>query len=274
MKATIFDVKEFALGDGAGIRTTVFFKGCPLRCIWCHNPEGLSPNPELYVKRNGCRNCGLCKRDCTHPDCKGLGRCLHVCPCDLISVAGRSWSVEELRDKLLAGCGLLNSSGGGITFSGGEPLMQADFLYEILLALKGEVHRTIETSGYADPAVFQRIANECDFVIMDIKLISDELHKRYTGRSNELILKNAEWLMHSGIPHLFRTPLIPKITDTEENLCAISDFIGDEEIELLRYNTLAPAKYASVGREFTLSVAQEDIKYPDISFFKNARIRK
>lgn len=274
MKATIFDVKEFALGDGTGIRTTVFFKGCPLRCVWCHNPEGLSQAPELYVRRNGCRNCGLCRRECNHPDCAGLGRCLHICPSDLISVAGKVWTTDELREKLLLGKGVLNSSGGGVTFSGGEPLMQSDFLYEILRSLRGELHRTIETSGFADENVFKRIAYECDFVIMDIKLMSDDLHKKYTGRSNELILKNASWLKSSGIPHLFRTPLIPKITDTEENLRAISEFIGDDKIELLSYNTLAPAKYAGVGRSFTLEISEDDIKEPDISFFKNAHIRK
>lgn len=274
MKATIFDIKEFALGDGNGVRTTVFFKGCPLRCVWCHNPEGLSPTPELYIKRNGCKNCGLCKSGCNHPDCAGLGRCLHICPADLVSVAGKEWDVSALKEKLLRGKGILNSSGGGVTFSGGEPLMQADFLYEILKALRGELHRTIETSGFAPEDTFQRIASECDFVIMDIKLISDELHKKYTGCSNERILKNALWLKKSGIPHLFRTPLIPNITDTEENLRGIAEFVGNDEIELLSYNTLAPAKYASVGRKFELSIVSDDIKEPDISFFSNARIRK
>ena len=274
MKATIFDIKEFALGDGDGIRTTVFFKGCPLRCIWCHNPEGLSPTPELYVKSNGCRNCGLCRRSCNHPDCAKFGRCLHICPSDLVSVAGKEWSVSELREKLLSGREILNSSGGGVTFSGGEPLMQADFLYEILKSLRSKLHRTIETSGYADEDVFKKIAGECDFVIMDIKLISDELHKKYTGRSNDIILKNARWLKSSEVPHLFRTPLIPKITDTEQNLRAISEFVGDDKIELLTYNTLAPAKYKSVGREFSLNIDDADITDSDISFFKNARIRK
>lgn len=274
MKATIFDIKEFALGDGDGIRTTVFFKGCPLRCAWCHNPEGLSPAPELYIKRNGCKGCGLCRKGCSHPECEGLGRCLRICPSDLISVAGKAWGVDELREKLLLGKGILNSSGGGVTFSGGEPLMQADFLYEILKALRGELHRTIETSGFASEDIFKKIASECDFVIMDIKLISDEKHRQYTGRSNELILKNAAWLKESKIPHLFRTPLIPKITDTEENLKGIAEFIGDDKIELLSYNTLAPAKYASVGREYTLNVHENDITEPDISFFKNARLRK
>ena len=274
MKATIFDIKEFALNDGEGIRTTVFFKGCPLRCAWCHNPEGLSPAPELYIKKNGCRNCGLCKKDCRHPECKPFGRCIHICPMDLVSVAGREWNVNELYDMLMRGKAIYDSTGGGVTFSGGEPLMQSEFLFEILEMLRGKVHTAIETSGFASENVFKKIASACDFVIMDIKFISDDLHKKYTGCSNEKILDNAKWLIRSNIPHLFRTPLIPTITDTEDNLRAISDFIGEEKIELLKYNTLAPAKYASVGRVFDLNISSEEVSIPNVSFFKNATVRK
>lgn len=274
MRGVIFDIKEFALGDGDGIRTTVFMKGCPLRCIWCHNPEGLSPNPELYEKHNGCRNCGLCKAPCSHEECKPYNRCLHICPMDLISVAGRQIDSSELSEKLMAGAAIYRSSGGGITVSGGEPLMQADFVYELLLSLRGKVHRAIETSGYADEETFRRVASECDLVIMDIKLMDDELHKKYTGVSNERILKNARWLISSGIKHLFRTPLIPGITDTDENLRAISEFIGDEKIELLPYNALAPAKYASVKRSFSELIDPAKKREIDLSIFKNATLKK
>ena len=274
MKGLIFDIKEFALNDGAGIRTTVFLKGCPLRCIWCHNPEGLSPVPELYEKHNGCLKCGLCKKGCSHEDCKPYGRCLHICPMDLISVAGRYMTVSELRDKLLSGKGIYNSTGGGITISGGEPLLQADFVYELLCELGAQVHRTIETSGFADSDIFEKVCKECDFVYMDIKLFDDEKHRLYTGVSNEKILKNAKFLMESGIPHVFRTPLIPGITDTDDNLKKISEFIGNDKIELLPYNTLAPAKYSSVGRVFTSDIHPEIKKTIDLSIFKNATMRK
>ena len=274
MEATIFDIKEFALNDGEGIRTTVFFKGCPLRCIWCHNPEGLSPSPELYIKTNGCRNCGLCRRSCSHPECKEFERCLHICPLDLVTVAGQKWELKELYEKLIRGTDIFRSTGGGVTFSGGEPLLQSEFLYEILSMLRGKIHTAIETSGFAEEETFKKIASVCDFVIMDIKFISDKLHKEYTGVSNSKILKNAAWLKNSGIPHLFRTPLIPKITDTPENLSDISNFIGDDKIELLSYNTLAPAKYKSVGREFVPKISEDDITVPDISVFKRASIRK
>ena len=272
MVGTVFDIKEFALNDGDGIRTTVFLKGCPLSCIWCHNPEGLSHHPELYVKKNGCKNCGLCKVQCTHEDCKPYGRCLHICPMDLIKVAGIEYNAYTLSRKLLSSD--LIKEGGGITFSGGEPLLQGEFLLEALKILGKQVHKTIETSGYASHSLFKKIAAACDFVIMDIKLIDRELHRKYTGVYNDKIIKNALWLKNSKIPHLFRTPLIPGITDTDENLKAISELIGDDKIEFLPYNHLAPAKYGSVGKSFTDLIDETLCKTPDLTIFKNAVLRK
>ena len=273
MRGTVFDIKEFALSDGDGIRTTVFLKGCPLRCIWCHNPEGLSWERELYVKRNGCRECGLCKAGCTHEECVPFGRCIHICPLDLVSVVGKVWEHSELAEYLLRDSDALIAMGGGITLSGGEPLLQPDFAYELLLELRGKVHLCIETSGYAKSADFIRVAKLCDLVIMDVKLADGETHKLYTGVDNKQILENLRWLKDSGIPHIFRTPLIPGITDTENNLRAISEIVGNDRIELLPYNTLAPAKYASVGRKFTDKIDASAASVPDISFFKNAILK-
>lgn len=253
MKGLIFDIKEFAVHDGEGIRTTVFLKGCPLRCVWCHNPEGLSPKKELYLKQNGCLSCGLCRIPCEHEECKGLGRCLHVCPKNLVSVAGVEWEAKELAAKLLTHKNFFNTMGGGITLSGGEPLLQADFCVELLTLLKGQVHTAIETSGYAKSEDFKKVIRLCDFVYMDIKLADSELHKKYTGVDNKIILQNAEYLKQSGIPHTFRTPLIPNITDTEENLWEIKGIVGGSSWEILPYNPLAGAKYASVGRKYFLS---------------------
>ena len=274
MKGIIFDIKEFALNDGAGIRTTVFLKGCPLRCAWCHNPEGLSPKRELYLKKNGCTDCGLCKRDCGHEECREFGRCLYICPRDLVSIAGEEWDAEALAKRLLRHRDVYEESGGGITLSGGEPLLQTDFCVELLSALTGRVHCTIETSGYAEEDDFIRVAELCDSVIMDIKLADPEAHKRYTGKDNSKILRNAAWLKESGIPHLFRLPLVPGITDTKENLIAVSEIVGDSEIELLSYNTLAPAKYESVGRRFSLDIPEDYHSDPDLSIFKRARLRR
>ena len=257
MTGLIFDIKEFAVHDGEGIRTTVFFKGCPLRCVWCHNPEGLSPKRELYLKQNGCLSCGLCRKPCNHPECQGIGRCLHICPKNLVSAAGVEWEAKALAEKLLKHKTFFNTMGGGITLSGGEPLLQADFCVELLSLLKGQVHTAIETSGYADAETFQKVTTLCDFVYMDIKLADAEQHKKYTGVNNKTILENATWLKNSGIKHTFRTPLIPDMTDTEENLNAIEMIVGNSPWEKLAYNPLAGAKYASVGRTFALNEKKE-----------------
>ena len=251
MKGLIFDIKEFAVHDGSGIRTTVFMKGCPLRCAWCHNPEGLSPKKELYISQNNCTCCGLCRRQCNHVECKPFGRCLHICPQDLVRIAGEEWEAEALAKKLLRYEGIFNSTGGGVTVSGGEPLLQAEFCRELLGLLRGRVHTAIETSGYASIEDFKSVVGLCDFVFMDIKLADSDGHKKYTGVDNGIILENAQWLKASGKPHTFRTPLIPNITDTPENLDAISAIVGDSSWEKLPYNELAPVKYKNVGREYT-----------------------
>lgn len=252
MNGIIFDIKEFALNDGAGIRTTVFFKGCPLVCRWCHNPEGQKPEPELYIKQNGCLDCGLCRRPCTHPECQPFGRCLHICPKNLVTVKGEIVSAEDLCARVLRQEAFLTEAGGGVTLSGGEPLMQPDFAAEVLDILAGRVHRAVETSGYADPETFRKVATRCDFVYMDLKLADPVAHEKWTGVGNALILQNAAWLKQSGIPHTFRTPLIPGVVDTVENLAAIEKIVGDSPWEKLPYNKLAPAKYKCVGREWAL----------------------
>ena len=155
MTGTIFDVKEFAVHDGPGLRTTVFFKGCPLRCKWCHNPEGLSAAPQLMVRQNRCRQCGLCMRGCSHPDCRPYGRCLHICPMNLVSVAGETVTAEELAKRIRRSGDMFGKS-GGVTFSGGEPLMQPEFLHAVL-DLIPDIPAAIETSGYAEESVFRSV---------------------------------------------------------------------------------------------------------------------
>ena len=256
IKGVIFDVKEFSLNDGPGIRTTVFFKGCPLRCIWCHNPEGLSPKRELFITHNGCTNCGLCKRPCNHEDCKGLGRCIHICPKGLVKAVGREVNAKELAEQIKKGADLLVSSGGGVTLSGGEVLMQPDFAEELIRELK-PLHVLIETCGYAKHDDFVRIASLCDTVYIDVKLADREQHKKYTGVYNDLILENLEWLKKSGIDFRIRTPLIPGITDTEENIEAIAKIADGASVELLPYNKLAGAKYSGVGKTFTNEIKSD-----------------
>lgn len=265
-RGIVFDIKEFAVHDGPGVRTTVFMKGCPLSCRWCHNPEGLSPRPELMVKTARCRHCGLCMQPCTHDECKPYGRCLHICPEGLISVVGKSWTPGELAARILRDYDFLKSS-GGVTISGGEPTMQAEFVTALLRRLHG-LHRAVETCGYCSGERFMSVINECDYVIMDIKLADPDAHKVWCGVDNRPILENFERLRSSGREFLVRVPLIPDITDTSENLAAISDIVGDSKVELLGYNNMAGAKYAGVGRVYTMP--DKPNNEIDLALFKHA----
>ncbi|MBO5200297.1 MAG: glycyl-radical enzyme activating protein [Clostridia bacterium] len=251
MIGTIFDIKEMAVHDGPGIRTTVFFKGCPLRCIWCHNPEGLVAQPQLMFKEARCTGCRRCFVQCNHPDCRKFGRCIHVCPQNCLEVAGRTVEAGKLASELKASADILGDTFGGFTFSGGEPLAQPEFLLSLIEELKPH-HLCIETSGYTDPDTFGRVIEKLDYIIMDIKLADSEKHQKYTGVGNELILKNFSILKNSSKPYLIRTPLIPDITDTEENLAAIKEIIGGSPWEKLPYNVAAGAKYKMLGMKFKM----------------------
>lgn len=248
MTGVIFDIKEFAVHDGPGLRTTVFFKGCPLRCVWCHNPEGLSPSLQLSVRSERCLHCGLCQRGCSHPECQPFGRCLHICPQGLIKTVGEEMTPDALVARLRRNDALFNGK-NSVTFSGGEPLLQTAFLHEVLDRIP-DFDVAIETSGYADPELFLSVIRRMNLVYMDIKLADDTAHRQYTGVSNARILKNLELLKQSGIPAVIRTPLIPDITDTPENLNAIRTRIGDLPWEQLPYNELAGAKYSQLGMEY------------------------
>ena len=251
MNGVIFDIKEMAVHDGPGIRTTVFFKGCPLRCKWCHNPEGLTAEPQLMYKQARCIKCGRCKTECNHPECQPFGKCIRVCPQNCLEISGRAVEAKCLAKELKENAEILGDSFGGFTFSGGEPLAQPKFLIELMDELK-DYHLCIETSGYAKTEVFSEILEKLDFVIMDMKIADSELHKKYTGVSNSRILENFETLRKSGKPYLIRTPLIPNITDTKENLDAIKELIGASEWERLPYNKMAGAKYKMLGMSYEL----------------------
>lgn len=246
MTGTVFDIKEMAVHDGPGIRTTVFFKGCPLRCKWCHNPEGFLRVPQLMYKEQQCVHCGKCYEKCGHEDCKAFGRCIHICSENCLEVTGREVGVKELAKELKMSADILGDNFGGFTFSGGEPLFQPKFLLELIDELK-DYHLCIETSGYAENEIFKKVIEKLDFVIMDIKLADSKLHKEYTGVNNELILCNFEILKNSGKPYIIRTPLIPNVTDTEDNLSKIEKIIGNSKWEKLPYNDMAGAKYKMLG---------------------------
>ncbi len=250
----IFDIKEFSVFDGPGIRQTVFLKGCPLRCNWCHNPEGLSPRPQIMVSLNACLHCGRCQEICEHPEgCVVCGKCVEVCPANVRRIAGTRMTSDELASCIRKDAGYYRTYGGGVTFSGGEPLLQADFLTEVLQKLP-DVHKAIETSGYAEADVFERVLREIDYFIMDVKIMDSDMHRKYTGVPNEMILRNARTLMNSGIPQRLRVPLIPGVSDTADNLEAFARFVSsvnkNTPIELLPYHKTAGAKYKMVGMEY------------------------
>lgn len=252
----IFDIKQFAVFDGPGIRTTVFLKGCPLRCMWCHNPEGLSFEPQLMVSGNGCSHCGRCREVCPSPEhCILCGACISVCPNRLRKICGDRVSSEDLIAVLQKDKDYLASQNGGVTFSGGEPTGQPEFLLECLSGLRG-MHRAIETSAYCNPELFREILEELDYVMMDIKLADEAKHRHYTGVSNQVILKNLEQLKQSGKPFRIRIPVIPGVNDTKENYQQTAELLTDvrtgqlECVELLPYHKTAGAKYGMVNRVY------------------------
>lgn len=254
MIGTVFSIEEFSIYDGPGIRTTVFLKGCPLRCSWCHNPEGQKLSKEIRINKSGCIKCGNCGNHGVYAGktCDALPNILGICPNDLISVCGTDYSAEELVGKLLKNEHFLKN--GGVTFSGGEPLMQCEFVSECIDLLSGRLHTAVQTSGYCKPEKFEKILKKADLFLFDLKLAFDELHKKYTGVSNKIILENYRTLTHSGKDFITRIPLIPNVTDTDENINGISEIMhmnGVSYAEIMPYNTMAGGKYASVGRVFS-----------------------
>ncbi|MBO5253085.1 MAG: glycyl-radical enzyme activating protein [Clostridia bacterium] len=260
MKGLIFSIEEFALYDGPGIRVNVFFKGCPLRCRWCHNPEGLSPEKQIVRSPNGCIGCGACRDVCESPEsCVLCRKCIITCPRGLIRVCGEEWDSEALAKHILKFSPIL--SNGGVTFSGGEVLMQADFLSE-LLDRTASLHRAIETSGFGSTEAFERVLSKTDLVYFDLKVMDGEKHKLYTGVDNAVILKHAKMLMHSGVPYVFRVPFIKDVNTDEENLQRLKAFLSEAPtpptVEFLLYNKMAGAKYPLAGMAYTEHFEQPD----------------
>ncbi len=251
----IFSIEEFSTYDGPGIRTTVFLKGCPLRCTWCHNPEGQRKESEMARSPNGCLHCGACEREgeritgspCIVPESAA------VCPRRLIRLCGEDMSAEALVSELEKNLPVLNMSGGGVTFSGGEPLCCPDFVYECLTLLRGKTNRAIQTCGYVSSDIFRKALTECDLVLYDLKHMDTDVHRQYTGVDNGLILENYRILAESGVPFITRIPLIPTVNDTVENALATAKFmseLGVSYIELLPYNKMAGGKYLMLGRKY------------------------
>ncbi len=265
---TIFDIKKFAIHDGPGVRTTVFFKGCPLGCWLCHNPESQEFEPELMLRDGRCDRCGDCIEVCTpdaislngtsiHVDrrkCDMCGACVDVCLPGAIELAGREVTVAEVIEEIERDTIFYDESGGGVTFSGGEPLSQADFALELARMCKERgISIAVDTCGYVAPEVFRRVAEHVDLFLYDLKIMSDDRHREFTGFSNESIHENLRWLSERGASVVVRFPLLPGINDDEENIRELAGFLASlpsrPPVDILPYHKAGVDKYSRLDKE-------------------------
>ena len=274
---TIFDIRRYSIHDGPGIRTAVFFKGCPLNCMWCHNPEGRAYGPELIFRPARCILCDDCLDVCPneavsrHEDeiridrtrCKVSGNCAVACPAEALEVVGREMTVEQVLTEIERDRTFYEQSNGGVTFSGGEPLARPRFLLELLSACRERsLHSAVDTSGFTSWKVLDDIRQFVDLFLYDLKLMDDARHRQWAGVTNEAILSNLKRLAELGQNLLIRIPIIPGINDDEANLHATGKFLASLPtrfpVELLAYHDIATTKYSGLGLEYGL----EEIRPP------------
>lgn len=276
IKAPVFNIQSFCIHDGPGIRTTVFLKGCPLRCLWCQNPESYTPSPQLMVYSNFCNGCMRCTEVCPahaiKPSgntvctdrslCTNCGSCIAVCQNQAREIVGQELSVSEVMQKILSEKIFLQESNGGITISGGEALSHPRFatrLYQ--LAHQESLHTTLETSCYASRETIDQVFAEVDLALIDIKHMDSALHKKCTGVPNETILSNIQYISNQlGTPIIVRYPVIPGYNDSDKNIIETARFVRKvlgpgAEIDLLPYHDMGNAKRSSLDKEITLSLA-------------------
>lgn len=277
VEGTIFDIRKFSLFDGPGIRTTVFFKGCPLTCQWCHNPESQSFQDDIMLWEQRCIGCGECISHCAQQAivkivgidgrsrvltnrnrCTRCGECIDACAADARERVGRRVSVQEIMREIERDRAFYEESGGGVTFSGGEPMAQINFLRELLLACRQkDLHTAVDTSGYAAWSAFESILPLTDLFLYDVKIMDDTLHRRYTGVSNEIILRNLQSLAQRGARIIARIPIVPGINDNSDNLERFAAFASSlpalERVDILPYHPSAAGKYERLGMQYALN---------------------
>lgn len=269
----LFDIRKFSLHDGPGIRTTVFFKGCPLNCWWCHNPESQSTSPEIMLWESRCIRCGECVSNCaveaiqatggsstiTDRDiCTVCGSCVEICTADARQLVGQRYTIAQVMEQIRRDGPFFEESQGGVTFSGGEPLAQRAFLATLLKECKSlGLHTALDTSGYAPWKILDSIRADVDLFLYDLKLMDDVRHRQYTGVPNGLILHNLRALAERGHAIVVRVPVIPGINDDTANMEAIIDFVASlphvEHVDLLPYHASAEGKYERLGKPYNLA---------------------
>lgn len=271
-KAIIFDIQRASLHDGPGIRTTIFLKGCPLDCLWCHNPESTLAKRQLFFHYDRCRSCGKCAEVCGEnvhhftngkhgidfSKCTFCGKCIEACNASSLRIIGREMTSDEVMNEVMADIDFYKKSGGGMTLSGGEPLLHFAFSLEMLKKCKERgINTCVETSGEISNQKFTSILPYVDVLLFDYKATGSADHKTYTGVSNERILKNLDTAYHFGVPVILRCPIIPGVNDTElhfRGICELDKkYLDLKAIEILPYHTMGNSKRISIGFEETLS---------------------
>lgn len=276
MQGLIFDVKPYSINDGPGIRVTLFFKGCPLNCVWCHNPESISPHVQKMYTQKKCIGCESCVEECPEHAlrltsdgivtdsnlCTLCGKCADVCPTLAIEMSGKKASVPDLMLQIRKEIRTMDESGGGVTISGGEPMMQSGFLIELLDALGEEgLHRAVDTTGLAKSETLLEVARRTDLFLYDLKAMDPDIHQKFTGVRNDKILENLRLLAEFGARIIIRIPLIHGVNSDQKNIQETAQFIaalpGDQEVNLLPYHNIAQLKHQKLGQEYQEGVMGE-----------------
>lgn len=294
----IFDIKRYAINDGPGIRITIFMKGCPLSCVWCHNPEGISVRKEKLYTKKKCIGCQSCVEVCPEkaltltPDgiisddelCVLCGKCVEVCPTTALEMSGTAYSVDYLMKEIVKETAFMDRSSGGVTFCGGEPLMHPDMLLELLQRCGEEgIHRVVDTSLYARSETVMKVMDNCEMFLVDLKHMNSDAHKMYCGTPNELILSNLRMISEAGADFFIRIPLIEGVNADEENIRASAEFLSSipwerKEVNLLVYHDIGKNKHEKMKTIYNpeniiMSPPSEEVQQRTVAVFEQYGIQ-